>query len=488
MREMFSFRLVLVGPELDAHVLNRLWECGTDDAAFGEERGVKVADFGRSAVTFETAVLSAIRDIEGADVGLLTIRIEPDDLVTASGIADRTDRSRQNIAQLAAGLRGPGNFPPPLSTGMGKTRVWRWTDVQAWLARYEERPTPGPQRAHFVAAVNGALDLRRHACAFEAEGGSSAILASLQALVQCAPKSASVDPRTPVAGPSTPPVTSERHWDWDACRRSLYDDVRRTQSHCVFLVTNIVSELSQELSTRDPFIAEWVRDAASAHSRSAEVRLKGNVCAARALDREVAANAARILQASRFAGPRGHAAKIVMLGDGAQSGRDRVCKFSHHSALDWPALERFLCGISSLGGDRTPHREQVVKEIADALCEYDAVGHTDRSRYCTGCAALATRNSDINEICWQHVACDDTRYYLRGEWLVALTFDKPADKSALLPIWVAAVEESRVLLSISAWTLASTIGLLVQRYLPRHTLAVDDVISRIERDLASCSI
>jgi hypothetical protein len=56
------------------------------------------------------------------------------DLVGISEIADRTGRSRQNVAQLVAGERHEAVGPFPQVEGVvGRARVWIWGEVNTWL-------------------------------------------------------------------------------------------------------------------------------------------------------------------------------------------------------------------------------------------------------------------------------------------------------------------------------------------------------------------
>ncbi len=56
------------------------------------------------------------------------------DLVGVPEIAERTGRTRQNIAQLIAGERR-GNVPdfPQVEGVIGRARVWLWSEVSMWL-------------------------------------------------------------------------------------------------------------------------------------------------------------------------------------------------------------------------------------------------------------------------------------------------------------------------------------------------------------------
>jgi hypothetical protein len=128
-----------------------------------EREGVPVAEFVRSAATLADAVLDAIREVEGAGVGWRVVRVEPDELVSASAIARRLGRTRQSVAQLVAGRRGPGGFPPPAVWVEGAARLWRWSDVAEWFSVAVERAS-GVDRlaAEFLAMLNGELQARRH--------------------------------------------------------------------------------------------------------------------------------------------------------------------------------------------------------------------------------------------------------------------------------------------------------------------------------------
>ncbi|MGH3751148.1 MAG: hypothetical protein ACRDRP_00345 [Pseudonocardiaceae bacterium] len=61
-------------------------------------------------------MISAIVDVEQAGIGARVLRVQADDdWLTASEIAERAGRSRQSVALLARGERGPGDFPAPVA-------------------------------------------------------------------------------------------------------------------------------------------------------------------------------------------------------------------------------------------------------------------------------------------------------------------------------------------------------------------------------------
>ena len=156
----YAFTLILCGADpTEPDVARTLEAGGCDDALFGVQAGVPFADFDREAPTMGDAVLSAIRDVEKVPA-LTVLRVEPDDLVTASGIASRIGRTRESVRLLIEGKRGPGGFPPPVARLEGRTRVWRWTEVAQWLA--DAIGTASTPDGAMLAAINAWLELRRY--------------------------------------------------------------------------------------------------------------------------------------------------------------------------------------------------------------------------------------------------------------------------------------------------------------------------------------
>jgi hypothetical protein len=154
----FEFTLVIVGDLADEDAVRSLFDAGCNDATFGIIDGMGYGEFAREAPSLAEAALSAIHQVESV-ASLQVLRVEPDDIVTMADIADRLERSRESVRLLIAGRRGPGGFPPPISHGVERGRLWRWSDVARWF----ERLAPDEiDAAHFVAAVNATLELRRH--------------------------------------------------------------------------------------------------------------------------------------------------------------------------------------------------------------------------------------------------------------------------------------------------------------------------------------
>ncbi|MDQ2883157.1 MAG: DNA-binding protein [Actinomycetota bacterium] len=161
----WTFRLTLRGIELTDEQVGTLYEAGCDDGSFSAEAdGTVLGFFDRAAPTEQDAVISAILDVERSGIGARVLRVQADDdWLTASEIAERVGRSRQSVALLARGERGPGDFPAPVARRRSSNPLWRWSKVEAWFERYEPGALPahGPRLSpDFLAEVNDRLDLR----------------------------------------------------------------------------------------------------------------------------------------------------------------------------------------------------------------------------------------------------------------------------------------------------------------------------------------
>jgi predicted DNA-binding transcriptional regulator AlpA len=153
----YEFTLIL-NDSLDDATVDELFEAGCDDATLGEVEGLAYADFIRQAPSLGDAIRSAIDQVESVP-GVTVARVEPDDLVTLSEIAQRLGRSRESVRLLAAGKRGSGDFPRPMSHFRARTRLWRWSEVAAWAQRHDQ--PIDIHSASAIAAINSALNLRK---------------------------------------------------------------------------------------------------------------------------------------------------------------------------------------------------------------------------------------------------------------------------------------------------------------------------------------
>jgi hypothetical protein len=102
-------------------------------ARAGGQHLISVTSEGPNAVE---AALTAAAAIKDCVPGIRVVRLDRD-LVGICEISDRTNRSRQNVQQWVAGTRKTehGPFPSPEGTA-GRSQVWLWTEVNAWLTMH----------------------------------------------------------------------------------------------------------------------------------------------------------------------------------------------------------------------------------------------------------------------------------------------------------------------------------------------------------------
>lgn len=148
----FSFTLRLGVSELSDEQVARIYDA-LPESTVGARNGQVFIELDRDAPTFADAVVGAIEDIE--HLGLKVAELEPEELVFASEIAQRTERTKESISLLVEGRRGPGGFPAPVRT-VGGHKLWRWRDATAWFAAYERDQTLERHEAT-VAVINAVL-------------------------------------------------------------------------------------------------------------------------------------------------------------------------------------------------------------------------------------------------------------------------------------------------------------------------------------------
>ncbi len=129
---LYHFALTLGGVTADtAGLEDALYAAGCDDALICFYGKAVYLEFDRESDNFAHAICSAISDIESATISAKVISVDSS-LVGLSDIAELTELSRQAIAMLKDGTRGPGGFPSPIQRLGGASPLWRWADVAAW--------------------------------------------------------------------------------------------------------------------------------------------------------------------------------------------------------------------------------------------------------------------------------------------------------------------------------------------------------------------
>ncbi|MEU0952504.1 hypothetical protein ABZ353_09105 [Streptomyces niveus] len=131
----YEFTFVVDGATVDDDSAASRLESELDAmlARAGGQNLLSVSYGGDNAVEAAMTVAHAVRD---AVPGLRLLRLDRD-LVGVQEIAERTERSRQNVHQwtLGARLADKGPFPQPEGT-VGRGKAWLWTEVNAWLVQH----------------------------------------------------------------------------------------------------------------------------------------------------------------------------------------------------------------------------------------------------------------------------------------------------------------------------------------------------------------
>lgn len=132
-RSEYTFALLIAGLDVaDDAQCDAYFAAGLDDSVIEDRDGLALATFFRTAASPESALTSAIHDIERGVAATTVLRID-EQLMNLADLADHVGRTTESLRLLATGARGPGGFPPPAGVVGKGVRVWRWADVRPWL-------------------------------------------------------------------------------------------------------------------------------------------------------------------------------------------------------------------------------------------------------------------------------------------------------------------------------------------------------------------
>lgn len=106
------------------------------DAMLSRAGGLNILTIAHEGENAVQAALECATQARTAVPHLRVLRLDRD-LVGVQEIAERTGRSRQNVCQWVNGQRKGGGqaFPSPEGTA-GRSQVWLWTEVNAWLEQH----------------------------------------------------------------------------------------------------------------------------------------------------------------------------------------------------------------------------------------------------------------------------------------------------------------------------------------------------------------
>jgi len=163
MKTDYDFTLALTGvAEITREVEDALFAAGCDDATLSLRFGRVYLTFSRAADSLKDAILSAIADVHKAQIGANVLRVDECNLVTQAEIARNSGRSRQLIHQYIRGVRGPGNFPPPVCGLSTEPPLWYWCEVACWLAENNLIKQEMLRDAEELDVINNVLEMKHN--------------------------------------------------------------------------------------------------------------------------------------------------------------------------------------------------------------------------------------------------------------------------------------------------------------------------------------
>lgn len=157
----YTFEMVLRGvyentPNLD----DALYQAGCDDALISFKNGIVCLSFDRKSASLESAIRSAIDEIENSPLPASVDHIEGS-FVTLSEIAQKINMTKQVISLYVKGQRGKGKFPVPFSGINSSSPIWRWSEVLQWLFEQDKIHDKNLlENANVIDAINIELQLR----------------------------------------------------------------------------------------------------------------------------------------------------------------------------------------------------------------------------------------------------------------------------------------------------------------------------------------
>ena len=162
----FDFQIFWAGVDTsDETFLERLFEAGCDDATVYFKDGYLCVDFSRESDSAESAVISAIKDIERSGIGGSIERVEPEDLASLSEIANRVGVTRSALQKYARGVSKVGkDFPRPVQNIASRRReLFSTFEVMNWmLSKHRvEIPSHSVELFGVIAKTNQALVVKK---------------------------------------------------------------------------------------------------------------------------------------------------------------------------------------------------------------------------------------------------------------------------------------------------------------------------------------
>jgi len=162
-QNVYQFTLILKNiNESTSGLEDSLYKAGCDDALINYRNGTVYLDFDRESISFKSAVISAIKNVEASSVKAKVASVAPEDLVSEAEVADRLNKPRQTISLWIQGKRrSQYTFPVPVMKLASRSPLWRWHEIVAWLFKQKiisERKIV--EDAEFIENINVVLEER----------------------------------------------------------------------------------------------------------------------------------------------------------------------------------------------------------------------------------------------------------------------------------------------------------------------------------------
>lgn len=153
--QLYEFRVLLDRVPGDDDV-DAIMRAGLDDSLPGADGARGVVDVSRHAESVAAAIATAVDDVRRA--GFRAVGLEAEDALALKTIAERVGRSYESVRLLAAGRRGPGGFPPPLTTR--PSSLYSWDAVARWFREHYGLDVAQDDTARTLAAADHLLRAR----------------------------------------------------------------------------------------------------------------------------------------------------------------------------------------------------------------------------------------------------------------------------------------------------------------------------------------
>lgn len=160
----YTFEIVVSGIKIASDddmfdVSDALYTAGCIDSHPAAYNGTLYVPFTRKSDSYETAVKTAIEQIESIP-NLKCLSVDVGGLVSLTDAAELAGLTKATLSKYSKGQRGNGDFPCPISRVDSSRPLWSWGDVAEWLEQHGAVNNETVKQAHITQAINTALTIR----------------------------------------------------------------------------------------------------------------------------------------------------------------------------------------------------------------------------------------------------------------------------------------------------------------------------------------